>query len=210
MNDAPDPDTAPLALFDAAGPALPVGVLGLTGDITPADALAALPRLRRFGAAWRWVVGDLVLALVDRDPARLHEAWQQIGDLDLDDRPSLMKSVAVALQVAPERRRAALSWSHHAAVAGLGADEQETWLGVAEDRGLTVGALTDAIAGDEDEDDAPPLFDPPPRPWAQRHAAALAELDKAFSEDPARPVVVFADGRTLVPNGAVADALAGL
>jgi len=189
-----DPAThlEPLALPGLA--ALPFDATGLTDAVDAETALLALPRLRRVGAAVRWLHGDLVLALIDGDLGRLWEAFQEIGDLDLDDRPSLMRSIYVAHAVPRHRRRPALSWSHHQAVAGLEPDEQERWLLQAEASGFTVNALEKAIAADLADDEGEPLFPPPPKPWHARHAAVLAAIDEAFAADPAAAVIVRADG----------------
>lgn len=192
MTTTPDlPDLLP----GAAALQLPFDDRGLTAPVTPAEALLALPRLRRHTGAVRWLAGDLVLDLIEGDPSRLHEAWQQIEGLDIDDRPSLMRSVAVAMAIPHPRRRPALSWSHHRAVAGLPAEEQDRWLDEAEQRPLTVAALERAIADEQGEDDdEPELFPPPPPPWHRRHPAAVAALDEVFATDPGAAVVVRADG----------------
>jgi len=202
------PDATALTLFDDGGSPLPVDATGLSVPVDAATALAALPRVRRLGAAVRWVQGDLVLALIDGDTSRLWEARQIIDGLDLDDQPSLQKSIAVAMLVPRERRRAALSWSHHAAVAGLEPEQQVRWLGEAEERGLTVRQLEEAIAAELFGDPEPePL--PLPKPWTETHAAVLADLDRAFGAD-AAVVVVHRDGRVLTPSGDIAAALEGL
>lgn len=172
--------------------ALPFDATGLTGAVTPEEAVRALPHLRRVGAAVRWLHGDIVLALIDGDTSRLHEAWQQIADLDLDDRPSLMRSVAVAIDIPRERRRAGLSWSHHAAVFRMEPEAQDRWLAKAEADGLTVDALTKAIAADGAPEPDEPLF-PEPKPWRLPPAAVHA-IGDAFRADPTCAVVLRADG----------------
>ncbi len=186
--------TEPLALTLPGLATLPFDGTGLTEGIAPDVALAALPRLGRIGAAVRWLHGDLVLSLIDGDISRLWEAFQEIGDLDLDDRPSLMRSIAVAHAIPRHRRRPGLSWSHHQAVAGLEPDEQTRWLDEAERSSLTVNALEKAIAAELAPDDPEPLFPPPPKPWHTRHAAVLAAIDEAFQADPSAAVIVRADG----------------
>lgn len=51
----------------------------------------------------------------------------------------------VAGKFDPRRRRSALTWSHHAEVAGLNPDDQERWLNEAEARKLTVTALRERV-----------------------------------------------------------------
>ncbi len=181
-------------LFAGNLPALPFDATGLTAHVTPEQALAALPRLGRLSGSLRWVHGDLVLAVIEGDTSRLHEAWQRIEGLDLDDRPSLMRSVAVAMAIPHQRRRPGLSWSHHRAVAGLDPDEQDRRLEEAETARWTVAALERAIADDLADDDDEPLFPPPPKPWTKAHAAVLARVDEAFAADPTCAVVLRADG----------------
>ncbi len=181
----------PLTIPGLATP-LPFDGTGLTGPVDPDTIRAALPSLRRVGAAVRWLQGDLVLAIVDRDTSRLHEAWQMIGDLDLDDRPSLMRSIAVAYAIPRERRRSSLSWSHHQAVAGLEPDEQERWLERAESGSLTVNALERQIADELAPEPDEPLF-PAPKQF-KLPAADLVRIAAAFEADPDCAVVIRADG----------------
>lgn len=55
----------------------------------------------------------------------------------------------------PERRRAAVSIEHHAAVAALEPAEQEAWLARAEQEGWTRRQLRKALKGVQEPDDAP-------------------------------------------------------
>lgn len=169
--------------------------IGLAAPCDPAAALAALPRVGRASAAVRWLHGDLVLALIDGDPDRLHEAWTLVADLDVDDRPSLARSVAVALAIPHHRRRPALSWSHHQAVVALDSDDQDRWLAAAEANRWSVAALTGAIAAEAEadrEEREPPL--PLPTPWHQRHRQVVAAIDEVFDGNPEAVVVLRADG----------------
>lgn len=170
----------------------PTGVGSTT--LTHNETLQALGNMRRVGAAWRWVVGDLVLNLVDGDTSRLHEAWQQISELDIDERPSLMQSVAVAHAVPHARRIDALSWSHHKEVALMDGDEQTDWLARAVTNGWSVRELHEAIADEyaDDEDPQPEL--PGVRPWADRHVKVWREIGAIFESDPDARVVLAADG----------------
>lgn len=216
MTQPVSASTTALTLFDD-GPPLPVDAVGLSGPIDPAAALAALPRLRRFGGAVRWIQGDLVLAVIENDLSRLWEARQILEGMDLDDQPSLQKSIAVAMRIPHHRRRPGLSWSHHRAVAGLtdetGASDtvlQDRWLDEAEERRLTVHDLEAEISASLADDDVQePLIDPPAPPWTKSHGAAVSELDRAFGAD-AVVVVVHRDGSVTVPTADIADALAGL
>lgn len=61
------------------------------------------------------------------------------------DRQSLMNMVYVASRIEPSRRRAKLSWSHHAEVAALDPADQDRWLDRAERDRLSVRCLREAI-----------------------------------------------------------------
>lgn len=169
----------------------PVGV-GDPTTITPTQALDALRTLRPVGAAWRWITGDLVLALADHDVTRLHEAWQHLAGLDVDDRPSLMASVLVSIQIPPERRRAGLSWSHHRTVAKLPPEEGDRWLDIAEAEGLSnhdlEGRIRDAREAAR-QDELPGM-----KPWRTEHRKTLDAIGKLFAEDPDAVVILAADG----------------
>lgn len=193
--------TALTPLTDAAAPELPgleLSELGArtTGTIEPATVLAHLGHLRRVGAAWRWIVGDLVLALAAEAGDDLAAAWQQIAALDLDDRPSLMKSVAVAQRVPLERRRAELSWSHHEAVAGLPATQQEEWLAGAIVNGWTVRHLRDALADAAAAEEPSPaqLGDPDASHRRRLPRATLSALEDLWAQQPDAAVVLHSDG----------------
>lgn len=197
-----DDHTEPSALLVFDTPSAPAMLPGF--DVTPLGArqtgaidvgatVAHLLRLGRAGAAWRWILGDMVLALADGpDGEDLATAWRTVADLDLDDRPSLMKSVAVAKMVAYERRRSELSWSHHEAVAGIEDGEtQAEWLGAAVVNGWTVRQLREEIAASYDEDDDEPLFEvaaSPRMPPKVTHA-----IEAAFADGLARAVIVRPD-----------------
>lgn len=183
-------------------PGITITETGAGTDLaTPQQILAGLKHCRSVGAAWRWIVGDLVLALVDGDPKRLHEAWTQVDSLDIDSRPSLVRSVALAYVIPPEMRRPSLSWGHHEAVAceQLTADDRIRWLDLAEAEGLTVAALSDAIAeeihGPAPDDDAAPTL----LPRVKR--TVVAEIEDLWARDPDAAVVLRADGtwRVLTP-----------
>ena len=61
------------------------------------------------------------------------------------DKQSLMNRVYVASRVEPSRRRAKLSWSHHAEVAAFEPADQDDWLDRAERDQLSVRCLREAI-----------------------------------------------------------------
>lgn len=157
----------------------------ITGVVDVPATIGHLVKLRKAGAAWRWIVGDLVLAIAETHPDGLAYAWREVADLDLDDQPSLMRSVAVARAIGLPRRREALSWSHHAAVVPLSDGEQDRWLTTAETDGLSVDAMLGLIVGDR-----APLPDPEPLPLPLVPRRTVAEIEEAWNRDPAAVVVL--------------------
>lgn len=190
-------DIGPNSLFTATGLAAP---------IDEATAIAALIKLRRAGAAWRWIIGDLVLAIAAEHPDGLAHAWQTIADLDIDDPPSLHRSIAVAHLIPPASRRPTLSWSHHQAVLAGGpqtpvttGDPRDRWLDQADQHGWTVTELGRRIAAahqdtlDLDEDG------PPVRPF-RLPAAMTAAVAAAWQRGAA--AVLWPDGTvTTITDG---------
>jgi hypothetical protein len=95
---------------------------------------------RRLGALGRgvsWWIGDWLLYGNLRHGERYARASRATGY----DRQSLMNMAYVASRFEVGRRRAALSWTHHAEVAALPVDEQEHWLTRAEDDRMSVRSL---------------------------------------------------------------------
>lgn len=94
-------------------------------------------RLGAIGRGVNWWLGD----------------WLRFGNLKFGERyvrasritgydvQTLMNMVYVATRFDSDRRRERLSWSHHAELAALSADEQETWLTRAENERLSVRDL---------------------------------------------------------------------
>ncbi len=186
MSDL-SPTTLTTVLDQPALPGLELCATGarITGDVDVPAMLGHLVQLRRAGAAWRWIVGDLVLAIADTHDDGLAFAFRQISDLDLDDQPSLMRSVAVARAIPLPRRREVLSWSHHAAVVPLGAVEQDRWLREAEARHLSVDAMLGEVI-----DTQPPQPEPEPLPLPLVPRRTVAEIEEAWNRDPAAVVVL--------------------
>lgn len=157
----------------------------ITGDVDVAATLGHLVKLRRVGSTWRWIMGDLVWAIAATHDDGLAFAFRKVADQDLDDQPSLMRSVAVARTIPLPRRREALSWSHHAAVVPLSAEEQDRWLREAEARKLTVDAMLGEIVGER-----APQPEPEPLPLPLVPRRAVAEIEEAWNRDPAAVVVL--------------------
>jgi len=74
--------------------------------------------------AAQWWLGDWI----NYGHARYGERYRRTATLTGYDPQSLMNMAYVASRVPTSRRRENLSWSHHAELAPLGAEEQEYWL----------------------------------------------------------------------------------
>lgn len=98
-------------------------------------------RLGMLGRGVAWWIGDWLLYGNLRHGERYARASRVTGY----DRQSLMNMAYVASHFDVVRRRAALSWSHHAEVAGLSAEEQDYWLTRAEDDRMSVRSLRTEI-----------------------------------------------------------------
>jgi hypothetical protein len=95
---------------------------------------------RRFGMLGRnvaWWIGDWLVY----GNARYGERYAHAARTTGYDTQSLMNMVYVASRFTFERRRGALSWSHHAEVAALEPGEQERWLDLAEEERMSVRSL---------------------------------------------------------------------
>lgn len=164
----------------------------ITGDVDVDATLGQLRHLKKIGSTWRWIMGDLVWALAETHPDGLAYAFRIVADEDLDDQPSLMRSVAVAKAIPLPRRRETLSWSHHAALYAMAPDEQDHWLDRAEAESMTVNAMIDATV------DAKPLppETPPLLPLVPRRT--IAEIEEAWNREPAAVVILRRDGEGTV------------
>jgi hypothetical protein len=95
---------------------------------------------RRLGVVGRgvaWWIGDWLRY----GNARFGEKYSRAARITGYDRQSLMNMAYVASRFPPERRRAEVSWSHHAEVAALPPAKQEEWLDRAQHNRLSVGSL---------------------------------------------------------------------
>jgi hypothetical protein len=95
---------------------------------------------RRFGALGRgvaWWIGDWLVY----GNARYGERYARAARATGYEPQSLMNMVYVASRFPPARRRAALSWSHHAEVAALRPEDQDRWLDLAEQERISVRSL---------------------------------------------------------------------
>ncbi len=71
------------------------------------------------------------------------------------DTGSLRNMAWLAAQFPAPRRRATLTWCHHAAVAGLAPAEQDRWLDLVSDERLTVADLRLALRAARTHEDRP-------------------------------------------------------
>lgn len=102
---------------------------------------------RRLGAIGRgvgWWIGDWLLYGNHRFGERYVRAKRLTGY----DVQTLMNMAYVASRFDPARRRANLSFSHHAELAAEAPEDQERWLARSETEGLSVRCLREARRGE--------------------------------------------------------------
>lgn len=176
------------------------GAVGL-GSIDADGAHRLLTGVETATSATNWIIGDLTLEQMVRS---------QSGDTSLDtvpmpaDQAHARRCLRVAIEFPHERRRPALSWSHHDTVHALDPDAQDRWLDDAEQHGWTVATLRERIREDQ-EQASPPL--PGTRPWTEEHRSTITAVAKVLAAG--RPVLVHPDGRweeagtTITPSNVV-------
>ena len=98
-------------------------------------------RLGVVGRAAGWWIGDWLRYGNDRFGERYARASRITGY----DAHTLMNMVYVASHFEPSERREALSWSHHAEVAGLEPQERKRLLAFAESERLSVRCLREEV-----------------------------------------------------------------
>jgi hypothetical protein len=98
-------------------------------------------KLGALGRGAQWWLGDWLLYGAFRWGQKYAEAARITGY----DAGSLRNMAWIASQFPPSRRRASLTWCHHAAVAGLSLAEQERWLDLVALERLTVADLRVAL-----------------------------------------------------------------
>lgn len=176
-------------------PGLDITPTGIdTIGIPASTALDALRTIRPIGATWRWWVGDLVLSLCNHDLTQQHQAWTAIAGLDIDDKPSLMRSVLVAAAFPLERRRdTPITWSHHELVHRLPANEADEWLRLASENRWSCHILGEQIKATKEQHQQHPLPGTEP-PWRKQHSATLTALDQLFHNNPKAKVLLSGDG----------------
>lgn len=98
-------------------------------------------RLGMIGRGAGWWIGDWL----NYGNARYGEKYTRAAKLTGYDVQTLRNMVYVAARFETSRRRDALSWTHHAEVAALSDEEQDTWLERAEKDRLSVRSLREEI-----------------------------------------------------------------
>ena len=109
---------------------------------------------RRLGAVGRnasWWIGDWLRY----GNAKYGERYVRASRITGYDTQTLMNMVYVASRFQRDRRRASLSWSHHAEVAALPEQEQEEWLTRAESDRLSVRCLREELRRERRAIEAP-------------------------------------------------------
>jgi hypothetical protein len=101
-------------------------------------------KLGALGRGGQWWVGDWLRYGTFRWGQKYAEAARITGY----DAGSLRNMAWMSSQFPPPRRRASLTWCHHAAVASLSVDEQERWLDLVTAERLTVADLRAALRAD--------------------------------------------------------------
>jgi hypothetical protein len=98
-------------------------------------------RLGAIGRGIAWWIGDWV----NYGNTKFGEKYARAARITGYDAQTLMNMAYVAASFTPNRRRAALSWSHHAEVSALDVDEQDELLAHAEQQKLSVRGLREEI-----------------------------------------------------------------
>ena len=145
---------------------------------------------RKIGALGRggqWWVGDWLQYGAFRWGQKYAEAARITGY----DAGSLRNMAWMASQFPPARRRASLTWCHHAAVAGLSLAEQERWLDLVAAERLTVADLRAALRTERAR---------PERTHRERAAAAVPAVQTS-REAVAQMICPHCGGEVPLPKG---------
>lgn len=188
-----DPETGELVSLPGL-PALPgAGPLGL--DLPPS---LTWEQWAAYGATLQvahrsimWLLGDW-LRYGER---RFGETYVQAVEATGRAAQSLMNAKWVAERVEPSRRRAALSWSHHADVAVMEPDAQDELLGWAERSGAKRADLREAVRQRKVRDFAEAIgVGSRPREEVPPHPDSITAMGETLSADIA---VWLIEGRLL-------------
>jgi hypothetical protein len=148
-------------------------------------------KLGALGRGGQWWLGDWLLYGAFRWGQKYAEAARVTGY----DAGSLRNMAWIASQFPPPRRRASLTWCHHAAVAGLSLAEQERWLDLVAAERLTVADLRAALRTERAHREQAAAA--PPAPAAQISHEAVAQVVEAV----AQVVCPHCGGEVPLPQG---------
>jgi hypothetical protein len=94
-------------------------------------------RIARMDSATNWWIGDWMRY----GTARYGEKYEVAATITGYESKTLMNMAFVSSRFAVQRRRAHISWSHHAELAGLPLDDQDDWLARLEHEPMSVRSL---------------------------------------------------------------------
>lgn len=144
--------------------------LEFEGELTYEEWSETGRGLQRIGRSWQWWVGDWL----NRGEQVFGEEYAQEIDLAEWSDATIRGAQWVADRVPPSRRRSALSWSHHDAIAALEPAVQDRLLDSAVANGWSVARLREAVKAykkelatpskPEGDDLMPPEFGSPEDP----------------------------------------------
>jgi hypothetical protein len=125
---------------------IPIGTMTATNltlpeDTTPEEFVAVGVALSGIKDAAQWGIG----AWLAHGENFMGENFSQYAEVLGISEVSKLQYIRIHLRIAPERRRAELSWSHHRAVAPLDPEDQSRFLQMAIDQNWSKGELEDAI-----------------------------------------------------------------
>jgi hypothetical protein len=151
-------------------------------ELSSADGVEQGRKLGVIGRNAGWWIGDWLRY----GNAAYGERYTRAARVTGYDVQTLMNMVYVASRVDASRRRATLSWSHHAELAALDPATQERWLARAEAEGFSVRCLREEVRREA-------------RALTAESEAAEAEPAAAAEHEPAADAEeVAADGANFV------------
>ena len=153
-----------------------------SSDLDLAEWIEHGRRLGLLGRNSGWWIGDWLRY----GNAKYGERYSRAVKVTGYDRQTLMNMVYVASRFESERRRPTLSWSHHAEVAGLSAEEQDRWIERAEAERMSVRDLREQVRTERRAVHAVSV-----------RANATQAVQASTGADEVVPISAAADGRAL-------------
>lgn len=136
-------------------------------------------RLGSLGRTVGWWIGDWLRF----GNAAYGEKYVRASRITGYDVQTLMNMTYVATSIEPSRRRENLSWSHHAEVAALSADEQESWLSLAEEKHFSVHDLRLEVRQKRNGKNGHSLADSPEQAGSEfEHITTCPQCGHTFQE----------------------------